>query len=45
MEEVEKNEPHKIIFDMIGEISGEIVIGVSEVDDGAEIRYTGRYNL
>lgn len=45
LEEVERDEPHKIIFKMTGDITGEIVIEVSEVEGGTEIRYTGRYDL
>lgn len=45
LEEVKRNEPYRIMFDMLGDMTGEIVIELSEVEGGTEVRYTGRYDL
>lgn len=45
LEEVDRNEPYEIAFDMLGDMTGEIVIELSEEEDGTEVRYTGRYDL
>jgi len=45
LEEVERAENERILFEMRGQLSGEIELTFESADDATRLTYTGRYDL